>query len=129
MKFKGKEILAHLMKQRFNGQEQWFWINPITGSIISQRFESQAAADVWFNSLAEAHNESYDFVNRLTNGKIYKVKAVVDFTAILSSTKICPFDVEQEGNTLSANILGLDMYDARFRFREYFDVLEWIEND
>jgi hypothetical protein len=129
MNFKGKEVLAHLMKQRFNGKFQWFWINPITGSIISQRFDTQDAADAWFNTLADSHNESYDFMNRLTNGKIYKVKAVVDFTAILSSTKICPFDVEQEGNTLSANILGLDMYDARLRFREYFDVLEWIEND
>lgn len=129
MKFKGKEILAHLMKQRFNGQEQWFWINPITGSIISPRFDKQAAADAWFEDLAEAHNESYDFINRLTNGKKYKIKAVVDFTAILSSTKICPFDVEQESNTLSADILGLDLYDARRRFREYFDVLDWIEND
>lgn len=129
MKFKGKEVMAHLMRQKVNGQTQWFWINPMTGSAISERFSSQAAADTWFNTLAEAHNESFDFMNRLTNGKIYKVKAVVDFTAILSSTKICPFDVVQEGNTLSADILGVDMYDARVRFREYFHVLEWIEND
>lgn len=129
MKFKGKEILAHLMKQRVNGQFQWFWINPITGSLISERFDNQAAADAWFEDLAESHNECFDLMNRLTNGKIYKVKAVVDFAALLSSTKICPFDVEHGVNTLSANILGLDLYDAKNRFREYFEVLEWIEND
>ena len=129
MKFKGKADPVHLMKQRCDGKTQWFWINPMTGSILSPRFDSQKGAEEWLDSLATAHNESFDFMARLTKGKMFTVKAVVDFTAILSSTKVCPFDVVQEGHTLSADILGVDLYDAKCRFREYFHVLEWIEDD
>lgn len=129
--FKDKQILAHLVKhkQADISLPVWYWINPMTGVKISPTFPTKDDADKWFDDLVAVHNDTYDLLNRSKEGKIFKIKAVIDNSGIISSTKTkkCPFAYEITGDVLSVSVLGTDLGDARTRLEEFFDIVDWLD--
>ncbi len=128
--FKDKQILAHLVRHNKANATLpvWYWINPMTGVKISPEFGLKDEADKWFNDLVDVHNDTYDLLNRMKQGKIFNLRAVVDATEVISSinAKKCPFKHQIKGDVLYIHLLGADLADARTRVEEYFDIIEWL---
>jgi hypothetical protein len=75
------------------------------------------------------HNETYDLLDRVKNGKFYTVKGVIDVGDALSSvrTSECPFTVHLEDDTIEIEVLATSVSDARKRVEDYFEIIEWID--
>jgi hypothetical protein len=107
----------------------WFWINPNTKTIISPKFEEQKYAEKWFDEVISVHNETYDFLDRIKNGKFYTLKGRIDVGDVISSKKAneCPFTMHLEDDILELEVLSTSFENAKERAEEYFEILEWIE--
>ena len=75
------------------------------------------------------HNETYDFLDRIKNGKFYTLRGRIDIGDTISSKKAneCPFTMNLEDDILELEILGTSFEHAKERAEEYFEILEWIE--
>jgi hypothetical protein len=126
-----KQFKAALIKYRHTsmGEAVWFWINPNSGASLSPKFETQKEAEDWFDSVVDIHNETYDFLNRIKNGKFYTLKGRVDIGDVISSKKAndCPFTMHLENDILELEILATSFEHAKERAEEYFEILEWID--
>lgn len=131
MSIKKKQFKAHLIKYRQADMKEpvWFWINPSSGATLSPQFETQPEAEKWFDDVVEVHNETYNLLDRIKNGKFYTVHGKVDVGDLISSKKAndCPFTLHLEDDILTVEVLATSMVDARERVREYFEILEWFE--
>ena len=107
----------------------WFWINPSSGTKLSPEFETQKDAESWFDSVVTIHNETYDFLDRVKNGKFYTLKGKVDVGDVISSKKAneCPFTMHLDDDILILEVLGTSFEHAKERAEEYFEILEWID--
>lgn len=126
-----KQFKAALIKYRQTDMKEvlWFWINPNSGSKLSPEFTTQKDAEEWFDSVVATHNETYDFLDRIKNGKFYTVNGRVDIGDTISSKKAneCPFTMHLEDDILSLEVLGTSLEHAKERVEEYFEILEWID--
>lgn len=128
---KNKQFKAHLIKYRQADMVEpiWFWVNPSTGTTLSPKFATQEEAEQWFDDVIKIHNETYDLMNRIKNGRFYTVKGKVDIGDVISSKKAndCPFEVHLDDDILIIEVLATSIVDARSRVEEYYEILEWIE--
>ena len=126
-----KKFKAHLIKYRQADMAEpvWFWVNPSTGSTLSPKFETQEDAEKWFDDVITIHNETYNLMDRIKNGKFYTLKGKVDIGDTISSKKAndCPFEVHLDDDILIIEVLATSIADARSRVEEYYEILEWIE--
>ena len=126
-----KQFKAALIKYRQANMENavWFWINPGSGAALSPEFETQEEAEVWFEGVVSVHEETYDFLDRIKNGRFYKVKGRIDVGDVISSKKAndCPFTMHLEDDILSLEVLATSFEHAKERVEEYFEILEWID--
>jgi hypothetical protein len=126
-----KQFKAALIKYRQANMENavWFWINPGSGAALSPEFETQEEAEVWFEGVVSVHEETYDFLDRIKNGRFYKVKGRIDVGDVISSKKAndCPFTMHLEDDILELEILATSFKHAKERAEEYFEILEWID--
>lgn len=106
----------------------WFWVNPSSGVSLSPQFNTQEEAEKWFDDVIEIHNETYDLIDRVKNGKFYSVSGKVDIGDLISSKKAneCPFTLHLEDDILTAEVLAVSVNDAKERVEEYFEILEWM---
>jgi hypothetical protein len=125
-----KQFKAALIKYRQTDMESpvWFWINPSSGASLSPSFSTQEKAEAWFESIVTIHTETYDFLDRIKNGRFYIVKGRVDVGDVISSKKgnECPFTMHLDDDILSVEVLATSYRDAKNRVEEYFEILEWI---
>jgi hypothetical protein len=128
---KQKQIIAHLIKHgRLDGVVHvCYWVNLTTGNKLSPTFASVDDANKWFNDVIDVYNDTCELLIRTKEGKIFNVKAVIDNTNIISSTKAkkCPFTHEIVGDILTASVLGTDLADARTRLEEFFVIVDWLD--
>lgn len=128
---KKKSFVANLIKYRQGDMKDpiWFWINPSTGTIISDEFTTSEAAEKWFDDVLYIHNETFDLIERSMKGKFFKVKGKVDVGDVISSKKAneCPFTIHLEDDIMEFDVLGKDVEDAKKRVSEFFEILEWYE--
>jgi hypothetical protein len=128
---KKKSFVANLIKYRQADMKDpiWFWINPSTGTIISDEFTTSEAAEKWFDDVLYIHNETYDLIERSMKGKFFKVKGKVDVGDVISSKKAneCPFTMHLEDDIMEFDLLAKDVEDAKKRVSEFFEILEWYE--
>ena len=126
-----KKFEAHLIKYRQTDMKNpvCFWINPSSGSTLSPKFATQGEAENWYDTIIETHEQSYNLLTRLKNGKFYRVFGRVDLGDVISSKKAneCPFTLYLEDDILEVEVLAIDIEDARNRVSEYFEILEWID--
>jgi hypothetical protein len=110
-------------------QAVWFWVNPSSGSTLSPHFDTQQEAEKWFDDVIEIHNETYNLMDRVKNGKFYTVCGKVDIGDLISSKKAndCPFTMHLEDDILVVEVLATSLDDAKGRVNEYFEILEWID--
>ena len=131
MTLRKKKFKAALIKYRHVGVEGevWFWINPSSGTKLSPQFTTHSEAECWFDSVIAIHNETYDFLDRIKNGKFYTLKGRIDIGDTISSKKAneCPFTLHLEDDILELEILSTSFEHAKERAEEYFEILEWIE--
>lgn len=131
MTIKKKQFKAHLIKYRQADMEEpiWFWVNPNSGASLSPDFKTQKEAEKWFDDVVSIHNETYELLDRVKNGKFYTVKGKVDIGDVISSKKAneCPFTLHLEDDILIVEVLATNITDARKRVSEFFEILEWIE--
>jgi hypothetical protein len=131
MTLQKKQFKAALIKYRQTDMEEpvWFWINPSSGTKLSPEFDTQKDAEKWFDSVVDIHNETYDFLDRVKNGKFYTVNGRVDVGDAISSKKAneCPFTMHLEDDILSLEVLATSFEHAKERVEEYFEILEWID--
>lgn len=130
MTLKKKQFKAHLIKYRQADMKEpvWFWVNPSSGASLSPQFDTQEEAEKWFDDVIEIHNETYDLIDRVKNGKFYSVSGKVDIGDLISSKKAneCPFTLHLEDDILTAEVLAVSVNDAKERVEEYFEILEWM---
>lgn len=131
MRIKNQKFRAHLIKYRDAEMIEpvWFWINPSSGTTLSPEFKTQEQAERWFDGVIKIHNETYDFLSRIKDGKLYDLKGRIteDINKKLDS---CPFFVYiSQKNILHTTILALSEQDAKDRVEEYIDGIEWIDGD
>jgi hypothetical protein len=126
-----KQFKAALIKYRQSNMENavWFWINPGSGASLSPKFETQEEAEVWFEGVVSVHEETYDLLNRIKNGRLYTLKGRIDVGDVISSKKAneCPFTMHLEDDILSLEVLATSFKHAKERAEEYFEILEWID--
>jgi hypothetical protein len=126
-----KKFEAHLIKYRQTDMKEpiWFWINPSSGSTLSPKFATQGEAENWYDTIIETHEQSYNLLTRLKNGKFYRVFGRVDLGDVILSKKAneCPFTLYLEDDILEVEVLAIDVEDAKNRVCEYFEILEWID--
>jgi len=126
-----KQFKAALIKYRQSEMESavWFWINPGSGAPLSPKFETQEEAEFWFESVVSIHEETYDLIDRIKNGKFYTLKGRIDVGDVISSKKAneCPFTMHLKDDILSLEILATSFKHAKERAEEYFEILEWID--
>jgi hypothetical protein len=129
MSQKKKSFVANLIKYRQADMKDpvWFWINPSTGTIISDQFKTSEAAEKWFDGVLNIHNETYDLIERSMNGQFFKVKGKVDVGDVISSKKAneCPFTMHLEDDIMEFEVLAKDEDGAKKRVSEFFEILEW----
>ena len=133
MATKKKQFKAHLIKYRQTDGSKtlWFWVNPDSGNTISPYFQSQDSAEKWFDDLLIIHNETYDLINRVKNGFFYTIKGRVDVGEVISSMSAadCPFTIHLEDDIIEAQVLAVSKADAKKRIENYFEILEWIDDE
>lgn len=133
MTTKKKQFKAHLIKYRQTDGSKtlWFWVNPDSGNTISPYFQSQDSAEKWFDDLLIIHNETYDLINRVKNGFFYTIKGRVDVGEVISSMSAadCPFTIHLEDDIIEAQVLAVSKADAKKRIENYFEILEWIDDE
>jgi hypothetical protein len=126
-----KQFKAALIKYRQADMENavWFWVNPGSGAQLSPKFETQKEAEIWFDSVVSIHNETYDLLDRIKNGKMYTLKGRIDIGDAISSKKAneCPFTMHLEDDILSLEVLANSFEHAKERVEEYFEILEWVD--
>ena len=107
----------------------WFWVNPSSGATLSPEFNTQQEAERWFDDVVSIHNETYNLLDRVKNGKFYTVRGKVDLGDVISSKKAndCPFTIHLDDDILIVEVLATSMSDAKERVEEYFEILEWVE--
>lgn len=107
----------------------WFWINPTSGTSLSPEFKTQEEAEKWFDDVVTIHNETYELLDRVKNGKFYTVRGKVDVGDVISSKTAndCPFTLHLEDDILIVEVLATSISDARTRVSKFFEILEWIE--
>ena len=131
MTTKKRQFKAHLIKYRQADMQTpiWFWINPGSGVTLSPEFGTQIEAEKWFDDVVSIHNETFDLLDRVKNGKFYIVRGKVDLGDVISSKKAneCPFTMHLEDDILSLEVLATTLADARERVEEFFDIIEWVE--
>jgi hypothetical protein len=131
MTLQKKQFKAALIKYRQTDMKDpvWFWVNPSSGTELSPRFETQQQAEKWFDAVVSIHTETYDFLDRVKNGKFYTVNGRVDIGDTISSKKAneCPFTMHLEDDILSLEVLATSFEHAKERVEEYFEILEWID--
>lgn len=131
MTFKKKQFKAHLIKYRQTDMPEavWFWVNPSSGATLSPEFNTQQEAERWFDDVVSIHNETYNLLDRVKNGKFYTVRGKVDLGDVISSKKAndCPFTIFLDDDILIVEVLATSMADAKGRVEEYFEILEWVE--
>jgi hypothetical protein len=131
MTLQRKQFKAALIKYRQTDMKDpvWFWINPSSGTELSPRFETQQQAERWFDSVVSIHNETYDFLDRVKNGKFYTLKGRIDVGDVISSKKAneCPFTLNLDDDILEIEVLATSFEHAKERAEEYFEILEWID--
>lgn len=128
---KKRKFQAHLIKYRQTDMQEhvWFWINPGSGTTISPEFKTQTEAEKWFDDVVSIHNETFDLLDRIKNGKFYIVRGKVDLGDVISSKKAneCPFTMHLDDDTIIVEVLAVTLADARQRVEEFFEILEWVE--
>lgn len=133
MTTKKKQFKAHLIKYRQTDGSKtlWFWVNPDSGNTISPYFQSQDSAEKWFDDLLIIHNETYDLIDRVKNGFFYTIKGRVDVGEVISSMSAadCPFTIHLEDDIIEAQVLAVSKADAKKRIENYFEILEWIDDE
>jgi hypothetical protein len=133
MTTKSKQFKASLIKYRSADMKDaiWFWVNPTTGSTLSPEFKRQEDAEKWFDDVIKVHQETYNFMERCKSGKFFLIRGKVDVGDVISSKKAndCPFDMHLEDDIMVFEILGLDENDAKARVEEYFEILEWLNDN
>lgn len=133
MATKKKQFKAHLIKYRptDGSKTLWFWVNPDSGNTISPYFQSQDSAEKWFDDLLIIHNETYDLIDRVKNGFFYTIKGRVDVGEVISSMSAadCPFTIHLEDDIIEAQVLAVSKADAKKRIENYFEILEWIDDE
>jgi hypothetical protein len=126
-----KQFKAALIKYRQADMKSalWFWINPSSGTPISPKFETQEEAEIWFERVVSIHTETYDFLDRIKNGKFYTIKGRIDVGDTISSKKgnECPFTMHLNDDILVLEVLATSFQHAKERVEEYFEILEWID--
>lgn len=132
MTTKKKQFKAHLIKYRLTDSSKflWFWVNPDSGTTISPYFKTSEAAEAWFDNILFIHNQTYDLIDRVKNGKFHMLRARVDVDEMLMTPKTfeCPFTIHMEDDILQFEVLATSEDSAKQRIEEYFDILEWIDN-
>lgn len=110
-------------------QPIWFWVNPSSGSTLSPDFNTQREAEKWFDDVVKIHNETYELMDRIKNGRFYTVKGKIDIGDVISSKKAneCPFTLHLDDDILIVEVLATSKADARTRVGEFFEILEWVE--
>jgi hypothetical protein len=128
---KQQNFRAALIKLRDSESESisWFWINPSTGTRLSPKFDEQKYAEEWFDRVISIHNETYEFLDRVKNGRFYTLKGRIDIGDTISSKKAneCPFTMHLNDDILELEVLSTSFENAKERAEEYFEILEWIE--
>jgi hypothetical protein len=131
MTIQKKQFKAALIKYRQTDMKEavWFWINPSSGTALSPRFGTQQEAEIWYDRVVSIHTETYDFLDRIKNGKFYTVRGKIDVGDVISSIKAneCPFTMHLEDDILTLEVLGTSFKHAKERVEEYFEILEWID--
>lgn len=131
MTIQKKQFKAALIKYRQTDMKNavWFWINPSSGSKLSPEFTTQRDAEMWFDSVVSVQNETYDFLDRIKNGKLYTIKGRIDIGDVISSKKAneCPFTMHLEDDVLELEVLATSFEHAKERVEEYFEILEWMD--
>ena len=131
MTIQKKQFKAALIKYRQTDMKEavWFWINPSSGAALSPRFQTQQEAEIWYDTVVSIHTETYDFLDRIKNGKFYTVRGKIDVGDVISSIKAneCPFTMHLEDDILTLEVLGTSFKQAKERVEEYFEILEWID--
>lgn len=131
MNIKKKQFKAHLIKYRQADMKEavWFWINPSSGATLSPEFTTQEEAEKWFDDVVEVHNQTYNLLDRIKNGRFYTVVGKVDIGDLISSKKAndCPFTMHLEDDILTLEVLATSFEDAKARVKEYIEILEWLE--
>ena len=131
MTLQKKQFKAALIKYRQTNMEEpvWFWVNPNSGTALSPKFETQQEAEKWFDTVVSIHTETYDFLDRIKNGRFYTLRGKIDVGDVISSKKAneCPFTMHLEDDILTLEVLGTSFKHAKERAEEYFEILEWID--
>jgi hypothetical protein len=128
-----KQFKAALIKYRNTDMKDvvWFWINPASGTPLSPQFKSQEEAEEWYDGVISIHTETYDLLDRIKNGTFYTIKGRIDVGDLISSKKAneCPFTMDLEDDILELQILATSQEHAKKRAEEFFEILEWIDNE
>lgn len=109
-------------------QTVWYWAPSASAKPFSPLFKRRKEAEEWMNNFIEVHQEMTDLLDRAKNGRFYTVRAVVNPKTI-EEFEFPPFNLEfdAESGSVSSKILARDIEEAREKFSNYFEILEWLE--
>lgn len=119
----------YLMRIRLKTNETvWYWAHDKKGKPFSPVFKRQKEAQEWIDNFISVHSEMLFLIDRAKNGKFYNVKAIIDNDTV-EDHDYPPFNItiDANDNSIGAKILATSLEEARSRFSEYYDVLEWVE--
>lgn len=109
-------------------QTLWCWASSAKSKPFSPMFKRRVEAEAWMNNFISVHSEMKFLIDRAKNGKFYNVKAIIDNDTV-EDHDYPPFNItiDANDNSIGAKILATSLEEARSRFSQYYDVLEWVE--
>ncbi len=109
-------------------QTVWYWAPSAAAKPFSPLFRRRKEAEDWMNNFIEVHQEMSDLIDRAKNGKFYNVRALVNSNTV-DEFDFPPFNLtfNAKDGSVSSKILARDIEEAREKFSNYFDIVEWLE--
>ena len=107
----------------------WYWAHQQKNSKpFSPVFRRKKDAEEWLESFMRVYSEMNELIDRAKNGQFYSVKAIID-SSVIEEYDYPPFSItiNADDGTISTKILAKTLEDARNKFSQYFEVIEWIE--
>jgi hypothetical protein len=111
-----------------SGETAWYWAHNKSSKPFSPIFKRKKEAEQWLDDFVKVYDEMSDLIDRAAHGKFYSVKAIVN-KDVIEKYDYPPFkiSINIEDDSVSSKILAKSLDDARNRFSQYFEVIEWIE--
>lgn len=110
------------------GEKAWYWAHSKTSKPFSPVFKRKKEAEEWLDDFVKVYDEMSDLIDRAAHGKFYSVRAIVN-RDVIEKYDYPPFkiSISVEDDSVSGKILAKSLDEARNKFSEYFEVIEWVE--